>query len=270
MNISYFLKFAGYLLVTYAVLLTFLYFVQEKLQFYPDTRRITPAEIGYPAFLPITVKTDDGLELEGWYSAAATGQPTVLAFHGNGGAHAWRAQKFMPLAQKGIGVLIAGYRGYGGNPGAPNEAGLYRDAKAYTDFLASQNIAPDKTFYYGESLGTGIAIDTAVRHPDIAGLIVEAPYTSFNALASYHYSYMPLIGRVVRNRFASIDKIEQLKMPKLFLMGGRDAVVPPALTRALYERASEPKTLKIYEQSGHNDITPGAIADVAAFINRPQ
>lgn len=268
MSLTFFLKLAGQALVIYGLLMALLYFTQEKMQFYPDTRRVTPAQTGYTGFLPVTVTTADGLELEGWYAAARPGMRTVLMYHGNAGSHGWRAEKFMPLVAKGYGVLIAGYRGYGGNPGAPNETGLYLDAKAFADFLLAQKITPQQTVYYGESLGTGIAIDTATAHPDIAGLVLEAPYTSFNALAGHHYSYMPLIDRLVRNRFASIDKIEKLTMPKLFLMGGHDAVVPPVFTRQLFERAADPKILKVYEDAGHSNITPAAMADVEAFLSQ--
>lgn len=58
-----------------------------------------------------------------------------------------------PYLDRGFGVLLLGYRGYGGNPGRATEQGLYQDLRAGWNFLSSQGIAPDCIVLLGESLG---------------------------------------------------------------------------------------------------------------------
>jgi fermentation-respiration switch protein FrsA (DUF1100 family) len=81
----------------------------------------------------VTTVTADGLELEGWWQPPAAGRPTVLYFHGNGGNVGGRDDKARRMIERGYGVLLAGYRGYGGNPGSPSEAGLIDDGRAWLD-----------------------------------------------------------------------------------------------------------------------------------------
>ena len=73
-----------------------------------------------------------------------------------------RINRMMRFAQAGLGVLLLEYRGYGGNPGAPSEAGLYTDAAAALDFLSRQEGIPGtRLALYGESLGSGVAVHMA-------------------------------------------------------------------------------------------------------------
>ena len=59
---------------------------------------------------------------------------------------------------------------------------------------------------------------------------------------------------VARNQFRSIHKVGRLTLPKLFIHGGSDERVPPALGRRLYDAAAEPKEIYVVPGAGHNDI----------------
>ncbi len=82
----------------------------------------------------------------------------------------------------GFGVLLLEYRGFGGNPGHPDEAGLMSDARAALAFLESAGVRPDETVLYGESLGSAVAIAVAAERADagrpVAALVLEAPLSS--------------------------------------------------------------------------------------------
>jgi len=43
-------------------------------------------------------------------------------------------------------------------------------------------------------------------------------------------------------------------MPKFFLQGDRDEVIPAKLAKRLYAAAQEPKSFWVVEGAGHNDI----------------
>jgi len=111
-----------------------------------------------------------------------------------------------------------------------------------------------RIFIYGHSIGGAIAIDLASRHPDAAGLIAEATFTSIfdMALLKYRYRLLPM-GMIVDQKFDSLNKVGRLKIPVLFMHGTEDALVPSEMSRRLYEKTSSPKRLKYIKGGGHNN-----------------
>jgi hypothetical protein len=57
----------------------------------------------------------------------------------------------------------------------------------------------------------------------------------------------------MRSRFDSLSRVSRLRLPKLFLHGRRDDVVPFEMGRRLYEAAAEPKRWVGFEEADHND-----------------
>jgi hypothetical protein len=159
------------------------------------------------------------------------------------------------------------YRGYGGNPGSPSETGLYADGAAALDFLDHQGIMPNRLVLYGESLGSGVAVRMAGQH-EIAGLILEAPFTSVAQVAQYHYPFVPA-SLLVRDRFDSLSRIRAVKVPILILHGGRDTVIPMRFGRALLDAAPGPKEGWFAPEAGHGDLARfGALDAVAVFLEQ--
>lgn len=261
------LKYVGVMLGIYVVLVTLMYVFQERFLFHPDAKYYSQTQVGVSAYTEITVTTADNLNLKGWYAAAQPDMPTILFFHGNASTWQWRAQDFVPLVKKGYGVLLAGYRGYGGNAGKPSEAGFYNDAEAYLGYLATQNVKPEETVLYGESLGTGVAVEMAYRYKNIRALVLEVPFASIAETAAIHYPFVPFMDRIVKNKFENIYKIGAVTTPKLFLLAGFDRVIPPAEGKRLFEYAPTPKTLKTFDNAGHNDIRAmGGLVTVDAWL----
>lgn len=168
----------------YALIVAFFYLRQGAL-LYPASRlRVTPAEAGLAGFEELRLKTEDGETLVAWYRPAATGRVTLLYFHGNGGSLFDRRFRAKLLTEGGRGVLLLSYRGYGGSSGSPTEAGLRIDARSTYDWLA-QRAPAEPIVLYGESLGTGVAVRLATERA-IAGLILDAPFTSTADVAGHH------------------------------------------------------------------------------------
>jgi fermentation-respiration switch protein FrsA (DUF1100 family) len=58
-----------------------------------------------------------------------------------------------------INILLFDYRGYGKSTGIPSEAGLYIDAQAVYDYVRKRtDINQEKIFFFGRSLGGGVAL----------------------------------------------------------------------------------------------------------------
>ena len=261
------LPLLGFAAVAYAALVGGLYLFQRQLLYFPD--RAHPELFGLQqlSVREVTLSTEDGLSLLSWYVPARPGRPVIAYFHGNGGHIGYRAERLLRFSREGFGVLMAEYRGYGGNPGTPSEAGFYADGRAALAFLDREGVAADRVVLYGESLGSGVAVALTVQH-EIAALILEAPFTSVAEVAQSHFPYLPA-SRMVVDRFDSLSRIGKVKAPILVLHGERDRVVPVRYGRALFDAAPEPKEGWFAPDAGHEDLARYGSLDVAvAFITR--
>jgi fermentation-respiration switch protein FrsA (DUF1100 family) len=237
-----------------AAFLVLLWTMQRRLMYFPTADVPAPDEIGLAGVEPVTFETTDGLTLSGWFVASSGPSPrvTVLVFNGNAGNRAYRAPLAAALHRHGVQVLLADYRGYGGNPGTPSEKGLAADSRAARAYLAGRpDVDASKIVYFGESLGTAVAVDLAVEHPP-AALVLRSPFTSMADVGRHHYPFLP-VRLLLRDRFAAIDRIARIRVPMLVIAGGRDRIVPIDNSRRLYEAAVAPKTLLVLPDADHND-----------------
>jgi uncharacterized protein len=227
---------------------------QRRLIYFPSPGPVPPAAQMLPGGRDVVLDTEDGIRLGAWYLPAAVGQkgPAVLVFNGNAGDRSLRAQLAAGLSRLGMSALLFDYRGYGGNPRRPSEDGLAADARAALTWLAAQpEVDPDRIVYFGESLGAAVAIGLAVERPP-AALVLRSPFTSLADVGRVHYPWLP-VGRVLIDRYPSIDRIGSLSAPLLVIAGDRDDIVPESLSKRLYEAAPDPKRYLLVPGAGHND-----------------
>ncbi len=260
------LRYLTAAVVGYALLTGGLFLGQRRLLYFPDRAPPDLALAGLDGMAPAALATDDGLSLLAWYAPArGTGKATLVYFHGNAGHIGHRAGKVRPYLDAGHGVLLVSWRGYGGNDGSPTEDGLYRDGRAAFAFLDRAGVVPETTIVYGESLGSGVAVQMA-RERRVGGVVLESPYTSIPAVAAHHYWYIPAAS-LVRDKFDSLSKIGGIGAPLLVLHGERDRVVPVEFGRELFAAAREPKTWRGFAQAGHDLYGAGAADAVLAFLS---
>jgi fermentation-respiration switch protein FrsA (DUF1100 family) len=201
----------------------------------------------------VRFSTADGLMLNGWF-VSRTNRPdfTLIVFNGNAGNRAFRAPLADALARANMAVLLFDYRGFGDNPGSPTEAGLKHDARAARAYVASRaDVDPKRLVYFGESLGTAVATDLAVDQPPSA-LILRSPFTSLTDVGRHHYAFLP-VRWLLRDRYATIERIARVDAPLLVIGGDRDRIVPIEQTHRLYEAARHPKSLLVLSGADHND-----------------
>jgi len=214
-----------------------------------------------------SIRTPDGLVLTAWHAPAQPGQRTMVYFHGNAGTLADRHERILPYLKRGFGVLLVGYRGYGGNPGLPTEHGLYQDGRAHLEWLTRHGLKGDALILYGESLGAAVAIEMALEFK-AAALVLEAPFASIVLSARARYPIFAF-DWLIKDKFASIKKIDKVSMPLFIIHGALDVVTPQRFGRMLYERAREPKSAFWPAQAGHNDLTQhGMIEAVTRFLEK--
>lgn len=253
--------------IVYVAVVALLYLFQRQLQYFPDTRRIVPADIGLDGVDEVTIPTADGETLVAWHAPAPPGRPTIVYFPGNAGAFWSRADRLALFRATGFGVLGLNYRGYGGSTGSPSEGGLVADAAAAIRHLQTSGVPPQRLIYFGESLGSGVAVRAAVAHPP-AAVVLEAPFSSAADVAAGVYWWLPA-RLLMKDRFESIAVIEGIKAPLAIIHGDRDEVVPIGLGRKLFAAAGEPKRLFVLAGQGHNALLEPAVwRDVVGFLER--
>ena len=163
------------------------------------------------------------------------------------------------------------YRGYGDSTGTPDERGLALDARAAQRYLLSRpDVDAARLVYFGESLGAAVAVDLAAEHPP-AALVLRSPFTSMADVGSYHYRILP-VRLLLRDRYAAIDKIAQVRAPLLVIAGDADTIVPLAQSRRVHDAARSPKAFVVIDGADHNDpaLTSGPIvvAETMRLLNR--
>ncbi len=205
---------------------------QDRLVFRPHRGAVAMADCGLPDFTNVWTATPDGMTLEGWYRPAdGLTKPTILILPGRNGHPGMLGDRARLLADAGYGVLLAFYRGYGGNQGQPTEAGLLTDARAWADFLVQRGISGGRLVLYGAEAGCFLAAGLAADR-SVAKLVLEAPFPSLAALLSPRFPLLPLHG-LLRHRFELTSFLPHIQAPILILHAGADRAVPVALGRCI-------------------------------------
>lgn len=205
--------------------------------------------IGYE---DLTLKAADGPSLDAWWAPLSSTAPVVLLCHGNGGNISHRLAKLQLLRKAGASVLLFDYRGYGRSTGTPTELGTYEDGEAAYRWLLSTGVAPGRIVLYGESLGNGVAIELARRHPGgFGGLIVDSAFTSTKDIARKIFPHLP-VSWLVKYKYDNLAKISAVKAPTLVLHSPDDEIIPYAMGRKLYDAAPGAKSF-VELQGSHNE-----------------
>jgi len=197
----------------------------------------------------------DGQKLHGWWLAnARSDAPVLLYLHGarwNLTGSVTRIERWQRL---GFSVLAVDYRGFGESANvAPTEALAYEDAEAAWSYLGS--LAPGKPRYIvGHSLGGAIAVELARRHPEAAGLVLEATFTSVPDMISRSpWGFLP-VSLILTQKFDALSKIGEVKVPVMVAHGTRDTVVPFEMGEELYNAVRSPKRFVRVEGAGHHSL----------------
>ncbi|MGE5266492.1 MAG: alpha/beta hydrolase [Deltaproteobacteria bacterium] len=225
--------------------------VQQRLLYFPDTRRTTPDEVDLPDVQERELVMGDGARVLTWWGSAKEGQPTLLYFHGNGGSIATRSERIRKYMAHGYGIVMMTYRGFGGSTGVPSERANISDAKEVYDALRASGVPASEIVVYGESLGTGVATQLAAEK-EVAGLILDAPYTSIVDLAALHYPHLPARW-LMTDRYESLSAAGGVTAPVLIVHGEADDVIPVEMGRQLAAALKGAVQVATFPGAGHSD-----------------
>lgn len=249
---SWFSFVAIRIVILYVLMLLLLVSCQRSMVFHPNEEKPTLAQYNATEIAhEVNVTTEDNLTLHGWAFDKPQGKYLMVYFHGNAGHFGGRTHDARMFNDLGYPVILTEYRGFGGNPGKPTEEGFYKDARAWISW-AKETYPNKEIVLYGESLGTGVSSKMAAEY-DLAGVILEVPFTSVTDVAQDRYWYFP-VRLLVFDKFDTLSRIKQIEEPILIMGGEQDQVVPGEHARIIFDAANEPKTLYFEPRSDHFQI----------------
>lgn len=262
----------GWLLIpvlAYLGIVAAMFFLQRSLLYHPETDWQPLSNFPQLRGEEQWLTSNDGTKVMSWWLPGREGFPVIVYFHGNAGNLNDRVDKYTAYQQAGFSLLALSYRGYGPSEGSPTEVGLYADADAA--IAKAQALSGDPTdamLIYGESLGTGVAVEMATRHP-IKGLVLEAPFSSVFSRGAELYPWLP-VSLLMQDRFDSLAKINRINTPLLIFHNEGDTVIPIHQARQLYAAASEPKRAHWLNGAGHVEFDWNFVADQIQQFHLPQ
>jgi pimeloyl-ACP methyl ester carboxylesterase len=243
----------------YLVVGLLLYFEQSDLLFPApkEYEKATPGD-GHLPFEDLHIAVNQTDFLHAWWIPAAPSDRAVLMFHGNGYVFEQMAtSEAESLHEIGANVLLVDYRGYGGStPIAPRESSIDEDARAAIMYLQSHRGFPlERIYVLGRSIGSGPATQLAVENPGLGGLILESPFSSIDDAARV----LPIariypVHWMLRTHFDNFSKIASVRVPLLIVSGTVDTLTPVWMAKRIFEKANQPKQLKLISGAGHDDL----------------
>ncbi len=211
---------------------------------------------------PVTFAAEDGTRLAGWHFPGQSDRPTILLAHGETGTMAMRGPIIKAFAERGYGVLIFDWRGYGESEGKPSESGFLQDLLAASRFLSERyGVDAGSQVALGESLAGSVVLAANRQIPFRLVILVATPTNAPAQLAARlenrglgWLNTLPWTG-LIRQRFDAAEGIRQVRSPLMIIQGRQDTDTPAAMSKTLFDRANTAAiSYFVLETGGHHDL----------------
>ncbi|MGV3619763.1 MAG: alpha/beta hydrolase [Archangium sp.] len=244
----------GTLVVGYLAICALVFFVQRSLVFPAPTekagtpRGMTEVPVKDGTFMITSMVNGDG--------------PVVVHFHGNGEQVGWLGFIAQEYEERGVSFVAVEYPGYPGTNGIATEEGIMNAAQVALKQLA---IPRERLILEGQSVGTGVAVAMAAKGWG-SKLILLSPYTALPDVGARVFSWLP-VKLLMRDRFDSLSRAGDVKVPTLIVHGRNDDVVPFELGEQLSKSIAGVQFIAV-DDAGHNDLwdKPVVVQSVVDFV----
>ncbi|MCS7204233.1 MAG: alpha/beta hydrolase [Leptospiraceae bacterium] len=244
-----------FLLFFYLSYNCFLYFIQDKILFYPvpyNEREIRTIEKTYP----FTFKTFyiNEKKITYWESNNHNTRHVVFYFGGNAENTNYTLMEISSFNRAlEFRWILLNYPGYNGSSGTPSESSFFEYAELLYHHIV-QNHNYEKISFMGRSIGSGVASYLASK-VKASKLILITPFDSVENLAKKYYPFT--LSQLVKHKFLSYKYIQNVSIPILILAAENDEVVPLSSTKNLIQYISDQRKMEFYilDDTTHNTIS---------------
>jgi len=242
----------GIIAVLYIAVCIFFYSKQDDILFIP-TKLAADYKYSFPGKYEVrTIKTSDGLALEGILFKADSSKGLILYLHGNAGALNTWGEIADVYTSLGYDLFIPDYRGYGKNPGKiHSEKDIFDDAQSAYNAMKA-DYPEDKIIVLGYSIGTGPAAMLAANNSPKM-LILQAPYYSMADMMKREYGFLPTF--MLKYPLATCDYVQRTKAPVVIFHGDQDEVLYYGSSVKLEKHFKPGDRLITLKGQGHNGFT---------------
>jgi uncharacterized protein len=220
------------------------------------------------------IRCFDGTVLRGWKVRSSTPSGDwVIVFHGVSDNRMGVLEHSRILLMAGYGVVMMDSRAHGASEGDMATYGWLErnDTRAIVEVLEASE-RPRHLFAFGESMGAGIALQSAAVEPRIEAVVAEASFANLRE-ASYDYAGLrrsPLLGKTffAPGTWTMILRAESLAslrasevspekavtaraFPVLLICDAADVALPCRHTKRIYDAARGPKEMWIVPRAYH-------------------
>lgn len=235
-------------------------FGQPKAAIIPDvpTHRISP----------VTMMVD-GARLHGWLAMPVVVPATLRAIVYFNGRHENPSTLFAILSDvPEHAVFVFHRRGLGPSAGWPSEIAHVHDGLSAVDWLCAHLKIPASALtVVGRSLGSGVAVRVAAAR-ELGGLVLISAFDRLEHVVKYRHQWVPAF--ILRDKFASVDHMAEVRCPCLSIVGDSDSVIPADFSRALFAQWAGSLEEFVVANGGHRGLLRNAAVcqAIASFARR--
>lgn len=190
--------------------------------------------------LPQRFINSEGIKLYAWFIKPKAQMPVILHLHGQAESILSHQDIAAYCEAKGFGLFMLSYRGHYKSSGKASEQGVYNDAQAAIIQLKKLGVDADKIVLWGHSLGTVIALETALNN-NVLGVILQSPIKEIKSAAidvnnfyckRLHVPFLAIFAKQYIEKMDfiqkinGIEKIKNVKCPILILHAKTDRIAP--------------------------------------------
>ncbi|RKG56291.1 alpha/beta fold hydrolase [Corallococcus sp. AB011P] len=228
----------------------------EQYFHYPRPAAVLPADFG--SAREVTLRTDDGVELRGWYVPSRNKAAWVLA-HGLSQTRMDLLPEARVLRDAGYGVLLFDLRAHGQSGGETSTWGdkERQDVRAALAYVRAQpDVEPARVGALGFSIGSAAVAEVAAKDPQVAAVVLLSPFNTLWLAAAYDFRRFGVVTQtgalvpfwrrgIALDEVRTIDAVDHIKPRPLFIVAGTDESGQPLLDELFAHVASYAQTWRI-------------------------
>ncbi len=244
-------RILGYGIIAYLLICSTLYFMQKRFLFPKHVTAYVAKDWqpeGKNSEQALISGSCGDLHVAIWRHPAAKG--TLMMFHGNGETLSSVDDYVHSIHKLGYNLMAWDYPGYGRSTDCWfSQDMLLSDAEAAYQWLAKKE-NPKTIYFFGYSLGTGLALSVASKHAQNPVFLVAAYDAMTNVAFDRFSQYLPL-KQLIRYPLETEQWVKEIHEPIYMIHGLKDKLILPERARMLVKNAKGKVKVEWVENASH-------------------